>query len=60
MTGPGRGSEEKVLCRACKVEEIEECPSKFDKEDILCTRAAAPRLLLCCFAGVLIRVETQT
>ena len=38
---------------------IEECPSKFDEEeDILCTRAAVPRLLLCCLARVLIRVET--
>ena len=61
MTGPGRGSEEEVVCRACKVEEIEECPSKFDKDkDISCTRAATPTLLLCCLAGVLIRVETQT
>ena len=58
MAGPGRGSEEEVLCRASKVEEIEECPSKFDKEDILCTCVAAPRLPLCCLAGMLIRVET--
>ena len=61
MAGPGGGSEEEVLCRACKVEAIEKCPSKFDKEEnILCTRAAAPRLLLCCLTGVLISVATQT
>ena len=32
MAGPGRSSEEEVLYRACKVEEIEECPSKFNKK----------------------------
>ena len=60
MAGSGRGSEEEVLCRAGKDEEIEECPSKFDKEDIFCALVQPHLDYCCCLAGVLTRFETQT